>query len=161
MIKKPIYTFSNIASTGLDKVPLNSIVCIEDGDVYGKGLLMQLIDKTGITSSSTVAEAFLSENSHKFIENNIYFESSSDFTAQRDVYYFVEAASDLTITMPLSPIINSKFTVLDSLGMFGTYVITMTRNGNTIMGIDEDMTLDVVNKEYKFIYTGTTWRVTQ
>lgn len=55
MSKNIFYTFDNVSSTGLDKVPVNAPILIEDA---GSGIpkFIMITDKTGITSSSTVTD---------------------------------------------------------------------------------------------------------
>ena len=56
MVKKTLYTFNNTVDTGIDKVPLNNIIFIEDSDGTGIPKLIDLLDKTSITSVTTIAE---------------------------------------------------------------------------------------------------------
>ena len=55
MIKNPIFIFEGTASTGLDKVPLNRLIFIEDSDDSGTPLLVMIIDKTNIIDTTTIS----------------------------------------------------------------------------------------------------------
>ncbi len=55
-MKKPIYSFDDTTNTGIDKVPLNSPVLIEDSDGAGNPILIYLSDKTGLDSGTTIAD---------------------------------------------------------------------------------------------------------
>ncbi len=54
MIRNPIFTFDNILSTGVDKIPLNTVVVIND--VSGVVKRIHVHDLTGITSASTIED---------------------------------------------------------------------------------------------------------
>lgn len=54
MQKKIIYSFDDINSTGIDQVPINSIISITDYD--GRSRTVTLKDKTNITSLTTINE---------------------------------------------------------------------------------------------------------
>jgi hypothetical protein len=49
--------------------------------------------------------------------------------------------------------------VVDSNGTFDTYPLTVARNGQTLMGAAEDMTLSLGGVATTFVYNGSTWRV--
>lgn len=54
MVKKALYTFDAVTCIGIDKVPLNSYVFIENSDGNGKPKFIVLTDKTGFTSATTI-----------------------------------------------------------------------------------------------------------
>lgn len=56
MVKKTFYTFDSTTDTGVDKVPLNNVMFIEDSDGAGTPKFIMLLDKTSVTSASTVAD---------------------------------------------------------------------------------------------------------
>jgi len=55
MIRKPIFSFDDTTSTGIDVVPVDSVILIENNTGIDSPLLIYLFDKTGITSSTTIA----------------------------------------------------------------------------------------------------------
>jgi len=63
------------------------------------------------------------------------------------------------ITLPANPVIGDYFLVVDEKGTFNDNPVTLKRNGNKIMGKDEDYELDVDNLEYKIMFNGNDWRV--
>jgi len=71
MRRNPLYVFKDASSTGLDKVPLESMIQIINSDGLGTPKTLQVKSKSGITGSTTIEE-FL-ENSSNYIdqiENN-------------------------------------------------------------------------------------------
>jgi hypothetical protein len=64
-----------------------------------------------------------------------------------------------TLTLPASPSTGNAVQVMDSIGTFGQYPLTVARNGSTIMSAAEDMTMAVNGAATTFVYNGSTWRV--
>lgn len=57
-MRKPFYVFKDETSTGLDEVPVNGIIYIEEYDsgVETYPLMLQLTSITSITQTSTIAD---------------------------------------------------------------------------------------------------------
>jgi hypothetical protein len=64
-----------------------------------------------------------------------------------------------TLTLPASPSTGNTVQVMDGFGTFDTFPLTVARNGQTIMGAAEDMTLSLEGVATTFVYNGSTWRV--
>jgi len=115
----------------------------------------------GTNTTQIATTAFVIANSSNALVAN-YSTKTTTYTAVANDYIYASTASgSFTITLPASPVANTKITILDSTGNFEVNNLTVARNGQTIMGLAEDILLDVANKEYRFIFTGTTWRVMQ
>ena len=69
------------------------------------------------------------------------------------------SAGSWTLTLPASPSTGNSVQVMDSIGTFGQYPLTVARNGQTIMSAAEDMTMAVNGAATTFVYNGSTWRV--
>jgi hypothetical protein len=69
------------------------------------------------------------------------------------------SAGSWTLTLPASPSTGNSVQVMDSIGTFGPYPLTVARNGSTIMSAAENMILDVNGAATTFVYNGSTWRV--
>ena len=54
MVRKPLFTFDNTSATGVDEVPVNAAILIEDSDGNGKPKFILLTDKTNLTSTTTI-----------------------------------------------------------------------------------------------------------
>jgi len=64
-----------------------------------------------------------------------------------------------TITLPANPNINDKIGLLDNTSNFDKNNLTIARNGNTIMGVDEDMVINTKNISLELIFNGNDWRI--
>lgn len=67
-------------------------------------------------------------------------------------------AGTFTITLPASPTTGNSIVVADGAN-WSTTNLTIARNGSTIEGLAENLTLNIPNIEVEFIYDGTTWEV--
>jgi hypothetical protein len=54
---------------------------------------------------------------------------------------------------------NNYVEISDGGGAFQANNLTISRNGSTIMGLSEDMTLSTNNVGVGLVYNGTTWRI--
>jgi len=66
MLNKPIISFTNNTNTGIDVVPINSLVYIDDSDGVGNSRFIIVKDNTMMTSTSTIAD-FINYGSYKDI----------------------------------------------------------------------------------------------
>jgi hypothetical protein len=64
-----------------------------------------------------------------------------------------------TVTLPATPTAGNYVEFADGGGAFGVNNLTISRNGSTIMGLSEDMTLSTNNSSVGLVYNGTTWRI--
>ena len=63
-----------------------------------------------------------------------------------------------TVTLPASPSVGDEVAIADG-GSWGVAYLTVARNGSTIEGLAEDLTLDVSGLKVGLVYDGTTWQV--
>ena len=76
---------------------------------------------------------------------------------------FVDTTSAaVTITLPGSPATGDKIRLVDLASTFDTNNLTVARNGLKIMGLSENMTVDVEDAAIELVYTGSTygWKLT-
>lgn len=164
MNKKVIYSFDDTSSVGLETLPLNSLILIEDSDGNGTPKQLLLNDKTGITVATTIGDLLstLTALWNPATSTSSFSTKTANYTAVPGDYIYADTTGGAyTITLPVSPTGQDTVKILDNTSNFGTTALTVARNGETIMGLAEDIFLDVNSKEYKFIYNGTDWRVTQ
>lgn len=63
-----------------------------------------------------------------------------------------------TITLPASPTVGQTITIVDG-GNWRTNNLIIARNGSTLLGLAEDLTVDIPSIRLDITYTGTTWNV--
>jgi hypothetical protein len=63
-----------------------------------------------------------------------------------------------TLTLPASPTTGDTLTIADGAD-FGTNALTVARNGSTIEGITDDLSLNIGGISVTFTYNGTSWQV--
>ena len=84
------------------------------------------------------------------IYDNVGAATASMSVSNRDYYYV--SNSNVTITLPTSPVAGNEVVV--NVGNFTTTVIA--RNGSNIMGLAENLTVDVANASCRLIYVDAT-----
>jgi len=90
----------------------------------------------------------------------VYTTQTSNYTAQNmDFIYCDTSIGSFTVTLPLSPSANDKVAVMDISASFSTNPLSIARNGNTIMGLVEDMIIDTDNISVELIFVNNDWRI--
>lgn len=87
---------------------------------------------------------------------------TANFTAVNGSQLFCNTTSSaFTITLPATPSANNYVQIVDLAGTFNINPVTVGRNGEKIMGLAEDMVLNVVNASVTLVYSGSTygWRI--
>lgn len=85
-----------------------------------------------------------------------------DTTAESPKGYIVDTSGGaIAITLPLTAEVGDTVGVMDANGQFATNTCTIVRNGHTIMGLSQDMTLESNYKVVTLVYQGVThgWRI--
>lgn len=72
--------------------------------------------------------------------------------------YRLRAAS-ITLTLPAAPANGDTIRIVDGEVISSENTVTIARNGQTIMGLAENLTLDVAGLDMTIWFTGTTWRL--
>ena len=62
-----------------------------------------------------------------------------------------------TLTLPLSPSVGDTVGVKDAANSFAVNNLTIGRNGEKIMGSEEDLVVNMSSVSLEFVYTGTTY----
>lgn len=68
------------------------------------------------------------------------------------------AAGVVTVTLPATPDTFAQVSFRNSAQSFGTHALTIARNGETIMGLTEDMTVNTDGVDFSLWFNGTTWQ---
>ena len=86
---------------------------------------------------------------------------TGNFTAATDITYLVDTSGGaITATLPESPAAGQRLHFGDYAGTWKTYNLILSRNGNNIMGLAEDINLNI-NAFVAFVYVDSTvgWRL--
>jgi cytoskeletal protein CcmA (bactofilin family) len=78
----------------------------------------------------------------------------------RDAVFADSTSGTFTLTLPATPAVNNRVRIADLAGTWAATPVTLSRNGNKIMGLSEDYSLNVKNASVDLIYSGATygWR---
>jgi len=88
--------------------------------------------------------------------------TGSDYSATTNDHLFVDtSAGPVTITLPATPSVGDNVTFIDYAGTCETNILTFNRNGNLIMGLAEDLLIDVTGAANVLYYSGATfgWKI--
>ena len=77
--------------------------------------------------------------------------------ASNDRYFVNTNGNAATVTLPASPLVGDSVTLVDLAGVFGTYNLTVGRNGKQIQDADADLVLDVDNTGITLVFSGDTY----
>jgi len=84
---------------------------------------------------------------------------TSDFTVtDQDIVYIDSALNSFTVTLPLTPILNTEIEIIDSTGSCGTNLVTVNGNGNLIVG-ETTALMESNFIGYSFRFNGTNWNL--
>lgn len=81
--------------------------------------------------------------------------ANSNFAAFSGDDLVCPAATPVTITLPLGPSAGDYVGITRT----GTGLVTVARNGSTIVNVADDVGIDTAGYRYVFLYTGGTWRI--
>ena len=85
---------------------------------------------------------------------------TTSFTAVVGGRYAVNTATGaVTITLPASAATGDAIFIADAGGAYSTNNLTVARNGLTIMGLAQDLTVSTDNESFGVFYNGSTWRL--
>jgi hypothetical protein len=122
------------------------------GDDNTRGVLLSANNLSDLTNIS-LARANLGVTAPIFV-NTV----TSNTTLQAGATYRINAAG-LTLTLPASPISNDTIHIIDGGGITLANPPTLARNANTIMGIAQNMTINVPGIDFTIWWTGSDWRL--
>src|SRR5210317_84030 len=90
--------------------------------------------------------------------------TDSPYTPNNNDRLFVDTSTAaVTVNVPTSPAVGDIVKVLDLAGTFDTNNLTFAQNGHKIMGLTEDLIIDVENASIELVYTGATygWKLSE
>lgn len=117
---------------------------------------------TGLTSAGTVGNVLTSTGTiwASSVPYGVYATKTTIYTAISGDNLLVDTSGGaFTITLPITPAANATVYFQDAKGTFGTNNLTVARNGQTIMGVAEDLIVSADNYGFGLIYNGSDWRI--
>lgn len=89
----------------------------------------------------------------------IWVRKTATYTAAADEAIIADTSGGVwTLTLPATPSVGDAVRVVDGAD-WETNNLTVARNGSTIEGVAEDVTMDIASASVDFVYDGTTWQV--
>lgn len=82
--------------------------------------------------------------------------SGTTQTAEKSKHYILTNGSATTITLPTSPVEGTTVWITPTNGLTTNIV---ARNGQTIMGVSEDLTLNIANQTVMLRFLNSSWRI--
>jgi len=160
-MKAPIFKFKNLDSTGLDRVPVNCLIVVEDSEDKPSQFLLK--DKTGIDNTTRIRDIIDDVSKIELVgKDTIKKEVNSNTAANPGDLLFVDTSSNtVEITLPSNPKNFDRVEFIDSTSSFETNALIVKRGDNThkIMGLEEDMTVNTKNISFGLIYKDGDWRL--
>ena len=84
---------------------------------------------------------------------------TTTYTAATDEAIIANTSGGIwTLTLPATPVVGDVVRVADGAS-WETNNLTVARNGSTIEGVAQDVTMDINSASVDFVYDGTTWQV--
>jgi hypothetical protein len=88
-----------------------------------------------------------------------YLKKTANYTAaDRDGIIADTSGGVFTVFLPATPTLGMQVAIVDGHN-WGANSLTVGRNGSTIEGLAEDLTLDIAGVSVQLIYDGATWEV--
>ena len=165
-LPKPIITFNEGADKGVNLIPINSYVHIHSDGTDSRFIYVTSV--SGFDINSTVTTLLASSNYVDILINgnlaNVnssnYVNKSVNYTALIDDFILMDSSTGtFTITLPSSPSAHETISFIDVGSNLASNNVTIARNNKTIMGLSEDLMLDVDNISFTLFYTGSDWRI--
>lgn len=144
------------ATAGTDIKTINSISIIGAGDIVVQSPLVSGTNIKTINNSSILGAGNL------VVGVIAWSIKTANYTAvANDAVMANTAAGTFTVTLPAAPAANDTVRIADYAGTFGTHNLTVGRNGSNIMGIAQDMILNISNVSITLTYIDVTqgWRL--
>lgn len=142
---------------GLTSLRLGSI-----GAQLGETINEFSSDATLSGNSNTAVPTEFAVKSYVDATNGIWTNKSANYTAVKyDRIIADTTSSAFTVTLPATPAVGDWVQIIDGASKFATNKLTVGRNGNKIMGLAENLDMDVNNTSVVFVYQGTAqgWRI--
>jgi len=110
-----------------------------------------------VATVGTSAEAARADHVHPSEIRIQIVTANITLVANGPIYQFNSTGGAFTALLPLSPITGDRIVIFDIGGVFSANSPILSRNGALIMGLAENLTLDVSNSRTELIASGTSY----
>ncbi len=141
----------NVNSIGAKDIKKNGTTALAAGDIQGSGHIALLFyDGTNFQLLNPPAPA-----------NNWTTISTAATLTSQDQVLIDTSGNAFTVTLPVAPSGGDYVRIADASGNFETNNLTVGRNAELIMGLAEDMTVDVSHSRFALVFQSTAngWRL--
>lgn len=113
------------------------------------------LENAGSGSAGSADAAARSDHAHP-VKKAIL--KTANYTAVHGEAVLADSSGgSFTVNVPTGGTVGQKFSVIDPSDSWATNAVTLGRNSQTIMGLAEDMTLNIAGLSLDFIHNGSTW----
>jgi len=161
-VKSPIYKFGGLEDTGLDKVPVNAYIIIENSGNKPSSIVLK--DKTGIDDTTKIIDIIDNDALVSTIGGEVPkpISVAGDVTAKPGDFLLIDTTGGaVTVTLPAVAEYMDKINFVDITGNFDNNALTVARGNadDNIMGENEDLTVDTKNISFGLLYISGDWRI--
>jgi len=154
-----IYTLSNTPNTDSLIVTLEGMALSQgaSNDYTISGTTLTIDNSVDLESGMKIDVNYVTADGIATPGLRNWFIVDENYSAVNGDRMIIDATSNLEITLPTSPSLSDEVSFMDGPGDFATSLPVIKRNGEKIMRLAEDMTIDVNDAAFKLVYSGSTW----
>ena len=153
------------ATTGIEFTLIigdNNTTIEDNSNIHLKGnrdFVANQMDNITFIYSSTGWHEISRSNNSSYI--NEWTEVYGNYTAQPGDKLMLDSTSTFNITLPPNPKFGYEVDFCDGAGECESNNVTVLRNGEKIMGLNEDMNININYASFKLVYFNSTngWRI--
>jgi len=123
-------------------------------DINSLGAVTGVTAPSGDNSTLLATTAYVSGEG--FIKITTQVVPTSTINAEHNFHYLLTNVSSTTITLPISPTEGDMVWVTSTNGLTDNFI---ARNGETIMGLNSSLILDIADQTVKLRYINSSWRL--
>lgn len=139
-----------------------TLVVHDGATAGGSPLQKELVSGTNIKTIN--GTSVLGSGNITVSGSSAWVTKTANYTAvDKDRILADTTSSAFTITLPATPTAGQEVTISDAGGTFSTNNLTIGRNGSNILGLAQDLVLDVSNDSVNLVYYNGTrgWVLTK
>jgi len=154
-----VYTLSNTPNTSSIIITLEGMALSigASNDYTVSGTTLTIDASVDLESGMKIDVSYVTADGVATPGLRNWFTVDEDYTAVNGDKMIIDATASLAIELPVSPSLSDEVYFLDGAGNFASNLPVVDRNGEKIMRLDENMTIDVDNAGFRLVYSGSAW----